>query len=79
MACYNIPTTSCISANGKFLPNVKDLFDNPCEVNNMRYMYSIYKHFDVNYYGDNDDENNNLEKVEKPAKEEMWARVSREW
>jgi hypothetical protein len=43
MACYNIPTTNCTSVAGKFLPNVKDIFDKPREEKKRRYMYAIYK------------------------------------
>ena len=56
---------------GKFLPNVKEIFDNPHEVKKRRSMYVIYKWIDVIYYGDKDDENNISEKFEYLAEEEM--------
>jgi hypothetical protein len=42
-------------------------------------MYVIYKRIETSYYGDNDDKNNILEKLERLIEEEMQARVSREW
>jgi hypothetical protein len=43
MACYNLPTTNCISGAVKFLANVKELFDKPPKVKKRRFRYDIYK------------------------------------
>jgi hypothetical protein len=64
MTCYNIPATNCTSAAGKFLPNVKEIFDKPREVMKRMSMYVIYNKIDANYYGDNNYENYILKKVE---------------
>jgi hypothetical protein len=42
---------------GKFLPEIKELFNNPHEDKKRRYMYAIYKKIDANYYGNSNDEN----------------------
>jgi hypothetical protein len=42
-------------------------------------MYAIYKWIDACYYGDKDDKNYILVKLEWLVKEEMWARAFREW
>jgi pre-mRNA-splicing factor ISY1 len=79
MACYNLPATNCTSAAGKFLPDIKELFDNPCETKKRMSMYEIYKRIDTNYYGYKDDENDILEKFEWPAEEDMWSIAHKEW
>jgi hypothetical protein len=56
---------------GKFLPNIKEIFDKPCEVKKRRSMYAIYKRINANCYGDKDDENNILGKFKWPIEEEM--------
>lgn len=63
----------------KFLPGVKELFDKPPEAKKRRSRYEIYKRIDASYYGYRDDEDGILEKVERPAEEEMRARALREW
>jgi hypothetical protein len=63
----------------KFLPNVKELLDNPPEAKKRRSRYVIYKRIDTNYYDDRDDENDILEKFKQPTEEEMRARAQREW
>jgi hypothetical protein len=73
MACYNLPTTNCTSGASKFLHDVKDLFDKPPKANKRRPRYDIYKQIDASYYGNRDDENDILEKVERPIEEEMWV------
>jgi hypothetical protein len=42
-------------------------------------MYVIYKRIGVGYYGNNNDQNDILEKVEGTTEEEMWAKALREW
>jgi hypothetical protein len=71
MACYNILAINCTSAAQKFLPGAKEPFDKPYKVKKMRYLYVIYKRIYAIYYGDNDDANCILEKVERSVKEEM--------
>jgi pre-mRNA-splicing factor ISY1 len=63
MACYNLPTTNYTSGDMQFLPNIKDIFNNPPKVNNIRCKYDIYKKIDAIYYGYMDDEHGILEKV----------------
>jgi nucleoside-specific outer membrane channel protein Tsx len=64
---------------GKFLPKFKESFDKTHEEKNRNYLYDIYELIDANYYGDNDDENDILEKVEHPVEEEIRDRALREW
>jgi hypothetical protein len=42
VTCH-LPTINCTSAAGKFLPDVKELFDKPPEVKKRRSRYVIYK------------------------------------
>jgi pre-mRNA-splicing factor ISY1 len=51
----------------------------PPRMKKRRSRYVIYKKIDTSYYGDNDDENGIMEKVERPMEEEMQARALREW
>jgi hypothetical protein len=79
MGYYNIPTTNCTSGPAKFLYDVIDLLDKPPEAKKRRSRYVIYKQIEVSYHGDRDEENGILEKFKWPMKEDMWARVLREW
>jgi hypothetical protein len=71
MACYNFTTTNCTSVAGKFLLEFKESFDKTHEEKNRNYLYDIYERIDANYYGDNDDEIDILEKVKHPVEEEI--------
>jgi pre-mRNA-splicing factor ISY1 len=79
MEFYNIPTTNCTSGAEKFLPDVKELFNNPIEAKKRRSRYEIYKRINASYYGYMYDEDNNLEKLERLMEKEMQAREFREW
>jgi pre-mRNA-splicing factor ISY1 len=63
----------------KFLPDIKELFNNPPKGKNTRSRYDIYKRIDTSYYGYRNDVDSILEKVERLTKEEMQARALREW
>jgi len=63
----------------KFLPDVKEIFNNSFEVKNMRSRYDIYKQIDANYYRYRDDEDIILDKVKRPVEKETWAKALREW
>jgi hypothetical protein len=56
---------------GNFSSVLKSYLISPPEAKKRRYRYVIYKQIDAIYYGDKDDENCVLEKVEWTAKEEM--------
>jgi pre-mRNA-splicing factor ISY1 len=79
MACYNLPTTNYISVAWKFLPSIKELFNKPPKAKKRRFRYVIYKRINTSYYGNKDDENGILEKIEWTTEEEMQARELRKW
>ncbi|ERN04871.1 hypothetical protein AMTR_s00146p00098380 [Amborella trichopoda] len=63
----------------KHLPGVKELFEKPPETKKRRSRYEIFKRIDASYYGYRDDEDGILEKLEKPAEEEMRMNALKEW
>jgi hypothetical protein len=79
MTCYNIPTTYCTSVTGKFLPSIKEIFDKPHVVNKRRSMYVIYKWIDPSYYGDNDEENDILEKFKQMQRRRCRSECHKKW
>jgi hypothetical protein len=64
---------------GKFLLEFKESFDKTDEEKNKNYLYDIYERIDANYYGDNDDEIDILEKVKYPVEEEIRDIALRRW
>ena len=63
-----------------YSPSSKIYLISPLEVKKRRCWYAIYKWIDTSsYYGCKNDEDNILEKFERPVNKEMWDRALRKW